>query len=123
GSDPDGHRMEASTRGLIFGISPFESREGVSDVRVRGFRFRYGATFPQRAAVWLHGSRNMIEDCTIEEMAGSGVALGGTLRRCLIRGCGHTGGSANEDGFVNERCLWEGNSWKPIDRGWEAGGA
>ena len=44
------------------------------------------------------------------------------MRRCVVRGCGQTGGGAGGDGFVNEQCLWEGNCWKPIDRGWDAGG-
>ena len=122
GSDPNAHAMEASTRAQIFGVNQWEKPGGVQYVQVRGFHFRYGASFPQRAVVLLHGAHNLMEDCVVEQMAGTGVNVDGTMRRCVVRGCGHTGGSASGDGFVNEQCLWEGNSWKPIDRGWEAGG-
>ncbi len=122
GSDPNMHKMEASTRSQTFGVNQWESHDGVQYIQVRGFCFRYGASFPQRSPVSLFGAHNLMEDCVVEQMAGSGVAVGGTMRRCVVRGCGHTGGSAGGDGFVNEQCLWEGNSWKPIDRGWEAGG-
>ena len=121
-SDPNTHRMQAATRSQTFGVNQWESKEGVSYVQVRGFRFRYGASFPQRAVVNLHGTHNLIEDCVIEDMAGSGVSVGGTLRRCVIRGNGQTGGSATGDGFLNVQCLWEGNCWKPISRDWDAGG-
>ncbi len=44
------------------------------------------------------------------------------MRRCTVRNCGQVGGAAGGSGFLNEDCLWEGNCWKPIDRGWDAGG-
>ncbi len=122
GSDPDRHQMQAATRAQTFGVNPWEDKAGVQYVQVRGFVFRYGASFPQRAAVWLHGAHNVMEDCVIEQMAGSGVAVAGTLRGCVVRGCGQTGGCASGPGFVNENDLWEGNCWKPINRGWDAGG-
>jgi uncharacterized Tic20 family protein len=122
GSDPNNHQIEASTRSALFGLSPWENRDGVRFVHLRGFVFRHAATFPQRAAVWLHGSDNLLEDCIVEEMAGGGVLVHGTMRRCIIRRCGHTGGGAAGTNFLNEDCVWEGNSWKPIDRGWDAGG-
>ena len=55
-------------------------------------------------------------------MNGAGVSVHGTLRDCRIRGNGHVGGSAHGAGFLNERTVWEGNSWKPISRDWVAGG-
>ncbi len=122
GSDPNAHQVEVATRSALFGLSPWENRDGVRFVHVRGFIFRHAATFPQRAAVWLHGSDNLLEDCVVEEMAGGGVLVHGTIRRCLIRRCGHTGGGASGEKFLNEDCVWEGNSWKPINRGWDAGG-
>ncbi len=122
GSDPNRHQVEAATRSALFGLSPWENRDGVHFVHVRGFVFRHAATFPQRAAVWLHGSNNLLEDCIVEEMAGGGVLVHGTMRRCIIRRCGHTGGGAAGESFVNEECVWESNSWKPINRGWDAGG-
>lgn len=122
GSHPKEHHVEASTRGLLFGVNPWTNPKGIEYVHVHGFVFRYGATFPQRPAVWLHGKHNLMEDCVVEEMAGSGVSVSGTMRRCVVRRCGHTGGGAVGDNFLNEECLWEGNSWKPISRNWEAGG-
>lgn len=129
GSHPKEHSVEASTRGLLFGVNPWVNPKGVEYVHIYGLVFRYGATFPQRPAVWLHGRQNLMEDCIVEEMAGSGVSVSGTMRRCVIRRCGHTGGGAVADTglktrcwFLNEECLWEGNSWKPISRNWEAGG-
>jgi hypothetical protein len=122
GSDPNRHEMEAATRGMILGVNPWQSRDGVRHVIVRNFIFRYAATHPQRAAVWLHGRDNTLENCLVEQMAGAGVSVSGTMRRVIVRACGHTGGGAQGDGFLNEDCLWEGNSWKPISRGWDCGG-
>lgn len=122
GSDPDLHQIECATRGELFGLSPWENKEGVKFIYVRGFVFRHCATFPQRAAVWLLGANNLLEDCIVEEMAGGGVAVNGTVRRCIIRRCGHTGGGAIGENFLNEDSIWEENCWKPINRGWDAGG-
>jgi len=122
GSDPNTHVMEASTRAQTFGVSPWENKDGISYVQVRGFIFRYGASFPQRGAVILHGTHNLLENCVIERMAGTCVSVSGTMRHCVVRGCGQTGGAAGGDGFVNDHCLWEENSWKPISRDWDAGG-
>jgi len=125
GSDPRQHRVEGSTRGLIFGTNPWARPEGFDYVQVRGLTFRYAASFAQRPAVWLLGRGNVVEDCVVEWTAGGGVGVGpqeGTLRRCVIRHCGHTGGCASGSDFVNEDCLWEGNCRKPISRGWDAGG-
>lgn len=125
GSDPNGHRVEASTRALIFGTNPWARRKGFDYVQVRGFTFRYAATFPQRPAVWLLGRGNALEDCVVEWTSGGGAGVGpegGAMRRCTIRHCGHTGGCASGANFVNEDCVWEHNCRKPISRGWDAGG-
>ena len=122
GSAPNAHQMEAATRAQPFGVNQWESKEGVSYVQARGFVFRYGASFPQRGAVTLHGAHNLLDGCVVEQMAGAGVGVDGTMRRCIVRGCGQVGGAAGGDGFVNAQCLWEGNCWKPINRGWDAGG-
>lgn len=122
GSDPNKHQIESSSRGLIFGTNPWMNRNGIENVQIFGFVFRYGASFPQRPAVWLHGRNNLIENCVIEDMSGGGVGVGGTMKHCVVRRCGHTGEGANGDNFLNEECLWEENCWKPIDRGWDAGG-
>lgn len=122
GSAPGGHKVEAATRGQVFGVNVWQQRAGVSHVHVRGFVFRYGATFPQRAGVSLHGADNELADCVVDGFAGSGVRVCGRMRRCVVRHCGQTGGGAQGRDFLNERCLWEGNCWKPISRGWDAGG-
>jgi len=125
GSDPSAHQIEGCTRGMIFGTHPWKRPEGFDHVWVRGFTFRYGATFAQRPAVWLLGKHNVVEDCVVEWMCGGGVGVGpegAILRRCLIRNCGHVGGCAGGTSFLNEDCLWENNSRKPISRGWDAGG-
>jgi hypothetical protein len=122
GSDPNKHGVEASTRGALFGVNPWANPKGVQHVRLCGLLFRYGATFPQRPAVWMHGGNNLAEHCVIEDMAGGGIGVNGTLRHCIIRNCGQTGGGAGGTGFLNEDSLWEGNCWKPINRGWDAGG-
>jgi hypothetical protein len=124
GADPnaDGSVMEASARGLVFGTNPWMNREGVHDIHVQGFTFRYAASFPQRGAVWLHGANNVLKRCRIEQMSGGGVSVSGEMRECVVRDNGHVGGGAGDDGFLNEDCLWQGNSWKPINRQWEAGG-
>lgn len=124
GADPKtaGGAVEAAARALLFGTNPWMNPEGVEHVHVSGFTFRYGATFPQRAAVWLHGRDNVLERCRVKGMSGGGVSVSGVMRDCVIRENGHVGGGAGGDGFLNESCLWEGNSWKPISRQWDAGG-
>ncbi len=125
GSNPANHSIEGCTRGLLFGTDPWHRPGGIDYIVVRGFTFRYGATFPQRPLVWLYGKGNIVEDCIIEWASGSGIKVGpedGVLRRCVIRYCGHTGGSAYGRNFINEDCLWLGNCRKPISRGWDAGG-
>jgi len=123
-SDPNKHQVESSSRGLIFGAASWINRNGIENVQVFGFIFKYGASFPQRPAVYLHGRNNLIENCVIEDMSGAGVGVGGAMKRCVIRRCGHIGGGASDDidNFINEECLWEGNCWKPINRDWDAGG-
>jgi hypothetical protein len=122
GTDPRKHTVELATRDLIIGSNPWAFKEGTQHVHLSGFVFRYAANFCQRPSVWLHGANNLVENCVIEEMSNAGLFVRGTVRRCVIRNNGHCGGGAYEDGFVNEETLWEGNSWKPIERGWEAGG-
>ena len=122
GADPNGRVMEASTRAQTFGVNQWENKTGVSFVQARGFVFRYGASFPQRGAVTVYGAHNLLENCVVEQMSGTGAAIDGTMTHCIVRGCGQTGGAAGGDGFVNDHCLWEENCWKPINRGWDAGG-
>lgn len=122
GGDPASRTLEAATRQQVFGVNQFQSQAGVSHVQVSGFVFRHGATWSQRGALILHGSDNLVENCLIEDMAGGGLRVNGTVRNCVIRNCGNDGGGAIGDGCVNEGCLWEGNSWKPIRRGWHVGG-
>ncbi|MDQ2687750.1 MAG: DUF1565 domain-containing protein, partial [Armatimonadota bacterium] len=83
GSDPTTHKIEAATRGQTFGVNQWESKDGVQYVHVRGFRFQYGASFPQRPVVSLHGQHNIMENCLIEDMSGTGVGVGGILRHCV----------------------------------------
>jgi hypothetical protein len=70
GSYPNKHQVESSSGGLIFGTNPWINRNGIENIQVFGFVFRYGASFPQRPAVWLHGRNNLIENCVTEEMSG-----------------------------------------------------
>ena len=122
GSDPNAHEVEAATRGLSMGVNPWQLKKGIEHVHVRGFVFRYGASWCQRGIVWLHGRHNVLEDCIIEDASGGGVRVAGAMRRCVIRRCGHIGGGAGGDGFLNEDSVWLRNCWKPIRRGWDAGG-
>jgi hypothetical protein len=122
GSDPRKHQIELSTRDLVMGSNPWAFKDGTQNVQVSGFIFQRAATFPQRPGVWLLGKNNLLENCIIEEMAGNGAGVNGTMRRCILRRNGHCGGGAYDDGFVNEECLWEENAWKPIDRGWDSAG-
>ena len=117
GGDPRQHQVELATREFVVG-----SKHGIEYVQMHGFVFTHAATFAQRPGVALYGKHNLLEDCIIENMAGAGVVVEGTLRRCVIRGNGNCGGGAFGNGFVNEESLWENNSWKPIDRNWEAAG-
>ena len=122
GGDPHKHAMELSTREYVVGTSPWGFPEGTKYVIFSGFIVRHGSSFPQRAAVCLHGKNNVLENCIVEDMAGSGAAVDGTMRGCVLRRNGHNGGGAFGDGFVNQESLWEGNAWKPIDRGWDSAG-
>ncbi len=121
GGDPAGEKVEAATRDVLFGISPFTGVK-LEHIVARGLTFRHAANFPQRPAVSLPGANNLLEDCLVERTGGKGASVNGTVRRCLFRSNGHLGGGAEGDGFVDENSIWQGNSWKPIDRGWEAGG-
>ena len=123
GSDPRKHELELSTRDMVIGSNPWGFKGGTQYVQVTGFIFRRAATFPQRAGVWLQGKNNLMENCIVEEMSGSGAAVDGTMRHCVLRRNGHGGGGAFGDGFVNEESLWEDNAWKPLDRGWDSAGA
>jgi hypothetical protein len=123
GTDPANHAMQSCTRSQLFGVNEWESEAGVHDVQVSGFIFRYAANFPQRAAVILHGSNNLLEHCQIEKMSGTGVSVAGIMRHCLIRDNGFCGGAVEGDNFHIEHSVWQDNCWKPIDRNWEAGGA
>ncbi|KPK65210.1 MAG: hypothetical protein AMK73_03655 [Planctomycetes bacterium SM23_32] len=122
GSDPNEHDVLACSRGLLFGTNRWINPDGIHDVHVRGLVFRYGATFPQRPLVWLYGRDNLLEECLVEYASGSGANVNGVMRRCVVRGCGHTGGGAMGTDFANTECLWEANCWKPISRNWDAGG-
>ena len=122
GTDPRKHTLELSTRGILIGTSPWAFPEGTKHVIVSGFIFRHGASFPQRGVVSMHGKENVLENCIVEDMAGSGAGVEGTMRGCILRRNGHNGGGAFGDGFVNQESLWEGNAWKPIDRGWDSAG-
>jgi hypothetical protein len=122
GEDPEKHDVQIADKHRLFGCEPGELPDGVQNIHVKGMIFRHASNFAQRPAVWLYGSDNLLEDCVIETMSGQGVAVSGTMRRCVIRNCGAIGGSATGSDFLNEACLWEDNCWKPYDRGWEAGG-
>jgi len=80
-----------------------------------------GATVPAWGICSLDGKDNRVEDCLIEEASNNGILVKGTMRRCVIRNCGHLGGGAVGENFLNEECLWEGNNWKPV-HGWDSGG-
>jgi len=122
GTDPQKHKVQIADKQELFGCDPGELPGGIQNIHVKGLIFRHSSNFAQRPAVWLYGKDNLLEDCVIETVAGQGVSVSGTMRRCVIRNCGAIGGSATGEGFVNESCLWEDNCWKPYDRGWEAGG-
>lgn len=119
GSDPVSKRLEGATRERVIHVAS----PAVGHIHVKGFVFRDAASFPQRPAVDLRGVGIRLEGCVVERMAGAGVAVHGTMRSCLVRGNGHVGGAAIGTNFLNEDTIWQENSWKPISRGWEAGGA
>ena len=100
GSDPNSHVMQASTRAEIFGNNQWAFPGGFQYVNVRGFVFKYGATFPQRNAVDLYGKNNTLTDCIVDSMSGAGVAVYGTIEGCIIRNCGQVGGGAQGNNFV-----------------------
>ncbi|MBN2449381.1 MAG: right-handed parallel beta-helix repeat-containing protein [Lentisphaeria bacterium] len=123
GSSPSGRVVEAAARGQLFGANQWQVKEGLEHIHVRGFTFRYGASFPQRGILTLHGRSNLVEDCLVDAASGGGAHVCGAMRGCTIRRCGHVGGGAVGNGFVNEQVLVQDNCWKPIRRGWDAGGA
>jgi hypothetical protein len=118
GADPNDRQIEAGTRLITFGIDRWQQ---VQHVHVRGFIFRYGATLPGWGICCLDGSNNRVEDCLVEGASNNGILVKGIMRRCVVRNCGHVGGGAHGENFLNEECLWEGNNWKPV-RGWDSSG-
>ncbi|HTW95579.1 MAG TPA: right-handed parallel beta-helix repeat-containing protein [Tepidisphaeraceae bacterium] len=122
GSDPNRHLIEAAVRSAIVGQA---NEVHLDYITLRGLTFRYAANFPQLPAVTLGGRGDVIENCVIDAANGRGVDVGqqdAVMRNTIIENCGHTGGGAEGEHFLNENCVWVGNCWKNIDRGWDAGG-
>jgi len=95
-------------------------------VQVGGVQFRFAANRAQQGAVALTGSHDLIEDCLIESMNGSGASFTGdhhVVRRCVFRDNGQLGfGGAGAHNLLLTGCVVENNNAKGFDRGWEAGG-
>ena len=110
---------EASTRPEILRLAG-------NYLEIRGLHFRYAANQAQHGAVVLLGNHDVMEDCVIERMNGSGASFGGednVVRRCVFRDNGQMGfGAAHAHRLLFTDCLVENNNTKGFDRGWEAGG-
>lgn len=95
-----------------------------SHIHTRGLRFRYAANTAQMGAVSIEGDHNVLEDCVVEHLNGSGavfVGTGITARRCVFRDNGWTGfdvGLGHD--FLMTECLCENNNTKNWNRGWGA---
>ncbi|MBI5388182.1 MAG: right-handed parallel beta-helix repeat-containing protein [Verrucomicrobia bacterium] len=111
--------VEASTRTEILRVTG-------EHVHVRGFRFRYAANRAQVGAITLAGRHDVLEDCVLEDTNAQGgdfLAADQTVRRCVFRGHGQFGFSANgAHRLLFTECLVEHNNTKNFERGWAAGG-
>ena len=93
-------------------------------VHTRGLRFRYAANTAQMGAVSIEGDYNVLEDCLVEHLNGSGAVFVGTglvARRCVFRDNGWTGfdvGLGHD--FLMTECVCENNNTKNWNRGWGA---
>lgn len=125
GGEPSGHQVEAATRALVFGTNQWLRPQGLDYLRIKGFIFRYAANFAQRGGVWVSGENDVVEDCVVEWMAGTGLAVDGhkaVVRRVTTQYNGQTGGGASGDGFLMEDCVIAHNTRKPYSRDWDCGG-
>jgi hypothetical protein len=93
-------------------------------VHTRGLRFRYAANTAQMGAVSIEGDHNVLEDCVVEHLNGSGAVFVGTgivARRCTFRNNGWTGFDVGRGhGFLMTECVCENNNTKNWNRGWGA---
>jgi hypothetical protein len=110
---------EASTRPEILRLAG-------DCLEIRGLRFRFAANHAQHGAVVLAGDHDLMEDCVVEQMNGSGAAFQGqqiVVRRCVFRDNGQMGfGAKRAHHLLFTDCLVENNNTKSFNRGWEAGG-
>jgi hypothetical protein len=111
--------VEGSTRSKICDVTG-------SRVELSGLCFRFAANMAQHGAVVLSGTKDVMEDCSIESMNASGATLTGedmVVRRCTFRDNGQLGfGASGAHRLLFTECLVENNNTKDFDRGWEAGG-
>ena len=114
---PVGHTVELGARKRTFGDLLWEKNS--SYIHLKNLIFRHTPTFPQRPSVGLNGEGNLVTGCVIEDNAGGGIIVNGSIKNSVIQRNGHIGGQANRE---NYQTVWRQNSWKPISRSWEAGG-
>ena len=118
GQDPAKARLnvEASVRPRLWHCK-------AGNVHVRGIRFRYAANHAQQGAVTVDGDHNVMEDCVVERMNGSGAIFLGqdvVVRRCVFRDNGWSGFDVTARDFLMTGCLCEDNNVKNWNRGWGA---
>jgi hypothetical protein len=110
--------MEASVRPLLMNITGH-------DDRVSHLRFLYACNRAQQGVLLVHGSDNLVEDCTVEWTNGNGADLGGErniARRLVSRFNGQMGMSGRGTANRMEYCRLEDNNVKGFAKNWEAGG-
>lgn len=117
--DPNQLPVEASVREQVLVVQG-------AYVQVRGLQFRFAANSAQQGAVALAGNHDLLDDCVVESMNGSGASFTGEhhiVRHCVFRDNGQLGfGGAGAHDLLLTGCIIEDNNTKGFDRGWEAGG-
>lgn len=125
GDGPEGHRVEAAVRQLVFGLNVWSLQGRADYLRLRDLTFRYGANFAQRGVLWVGGDGWQIENVVVEWTNGCGVSVGGRGLKVKNLVCRHNGqmglGGSPQKAVLEDVKLLDNNR-KGFDAGWEAGG-
>lgn len=120
--DLNAHTVEVTTRVEVLRVCKTaeykhakDTSDFVSNVIIRGFHMRYGASLPQTPIVYIKGEENVLENAIVEYGNARGVDLRGTnitMRNTVIRNNGQMGFSAYGKGHLVENVDLLYNNYK-----------
>jgi len=122
-ADPNQRQMEASVRGVCFGLG--WGQEARHHIRLSGLTIRHAANMAQRGALFITGNGWRVDDCVVEWTNGNGISFRGdgiAFRRVRSHHNGQQGLGGGGQGFRLEDVVLDHNNLKGYAKGWEAGG-